>query len=373
MNRESYRAWGKTWRVLLCGAVLLSVTACNTENTEMREVVETSGQKITVLDNISESVYTQLKLEGIHKVEGVRGTDFVSEEVMVVTQENRNLPAQVIEGQKRYPVNLYLHTFSTGEETPLREGELNYGAPLLSPDKTHLFYKELYEATGVGYIMDLSTGASVKLGDAEFRSEEGTWADDGHVIFPDMEGNLLSADVNGKLETVLKTGVSYAHEVIQTGSRILYISGEESQLNAYDRGTKQTKVLGQNVEWAIPSPDGSRLAIVERIGAGERVLKLCDSEGNEQSRLADGQQIFGTSWSPDGSKLAYAITAAGAADDQEGLFITEVETGEQTPVLNDIHIADKLHWSPSGKKLLASATVLKDSAYQSLTYVISLS
>ncbi|MEK3796497.1 hypothetical protein MKX42_32650 [Paenibacillus sp. FSL R7-0204] len=373
MNHLSQRAWGKIWSILLCGAVLLSVTACSTENTDTREVVEKAGRKITVLDNISEPVYTKLKLEGIQKVEGVRGTDFAGEDVMVMTKENRSLPSQVIEGQERYPLNLYLHTLSTGEEAPLQVGELNVGAPQISPDKTHVFFKELHDITGFGYIMDLSGGAPVKVSDAEFRVEEGKWADDTHVIFPDMEGNILSADLTGEQETIVKTGIPYVHEVVQTGSRILYVTGEDSQLSTYDTATKQTKVLRKNVIWAVPSPDGSQMAIVERIGRGEMTLKLCDSEGNEQSKLASGQQIFGTSWSPDGKLLAYAVTAAGSTDDQQDLFITEVETGEQTPVLNDFHLADPLHWSPSGKKLLATATVLKDNIYQFLTYVVSLS
>ncbi|WNS41927.1 hypothetical protein [Paenibacillus sp. MMS20-IR301] len=373
MKPEHKRRHGNMRRILICGTVLLSIAGCSTENTETRQVVEKAGQTITVLDNRSESVYTQLKLAGIDKIEGVRGTEFVSEDMIVVNKENRSLAPQVIEGQERYPRNLYLHTLSTGGETPLQEGEQNYGAPLMSPDKTHLFYKELYDATGLGYIMELSTGNSVKASGAEFRSEEGRWSDNGHVIYPDMEGNIISADLNGKQETVLATGIPYVHEVVQTGSRILYVTGEDSQLSAYDTGTKQTKALKKNVMWAVPSPDGSRLAIVERTGPGVMVLKLCDSEGNEQSVLATGQQIFGTGWSPDGSKLAYATSAAGAADDQEDLFITEVETGEQTPVLNDIHLSDQLRWSPSGKKLLASATVLKDNAYQFITYVISLS
>lgn len=373
MNSEKTLKPGKVWRFLVCGAVLMSITACSAEGTETRQVIEQSGQKITVMDNTSESVYTQLKLESIDKSDGVRGTEMLSEDIVIVTKENRNLPPQVIEGQEVYPKNLYLHTLSTGEDTPLQESEQTYGSLSLSPDKKHLFYMEMYEATGLGYVMDLATGDSVKVSDAEFRSGEGKWADNEHVIFPDMEGNIRSADVNGKQETLLNTGIPYVHEVFQNGSRILYVTGEDSRLSAYDTGTKQTKVLGTNVEWVIPSPDGSRLALVQRIAPGERVLLLCDSEGNEQSRLAAGQQIFGTSWSPDGSKLAYGITATGAADDQEDLFITEVETGEQTPVLNDIHLSDPLRWSPSGKKLLAATGVMKDDTYQPTTYVVSLS
>ncbi|OKP82273.1 PD40 domain-containing protein [Paenibacillus sp. P32E] len=373
MNPDQNFRPGKMVQMLLCSAVLLSIAACSTENTDSRQTVEKSGKKITVMDNTSESVYTKLKLAGIEKTEGIRGLDFVSEEVIVLDKENRNLPPQTVEGQERYPHNLYLRTLSSGVDTPLQEGEKNYGAAQLSPDKSRVFYKELYEATGLGFIMNLATGVSVKASAAEFRSEEGSWADNEHVLFPDMEGNIVKADVNGKQETVLKTGIPYVHEVVQSGSRILYITGEDSQLSAYDTETKQTKVLKKNVMWAIPSPDGSRLAIVERTKPGEMVLLICDSEGSEQSRLAAGQQIFGTSWSPDGSKLAYVTTSANAAEDQDGLFITEVETGEQTPVLNDIEVADQLRWSPSGKKLLASVSVLKDNAYQFITYVVKLS
>ncbi|MBW4084794.1 hypothetical protein [Paenibacillus sp. S150] len=373
MNPEKSGGLRKAALLLTGASVLLSMAACSTENTEARQTIEKSGQKITVLDNTSESVYTKLQLEGIDKVEGVRGTDFAGEDAIVVDKENRELPPQTVEGEERYPHNLYLHTLSTGNETPLQEGEKNYGAAQLSPDKKRLFYKELYEATGLGYIMNLSTGASVRISGSEFRGTEGQWADSEHVLFPDMEGAIMRADADGELETVLKIGASFVHEVVQTGSRILYVTGEDSQLSAYDTETKQSKVLKKNVMWAVPSPDGSRLAIVERTGPGVMVLKLCDSEGNEQAALASGQQIFGTSWSPDGSKLAYAITAASAAESQDGLFVTEVETGEQTPVLSDIEVADQLRWSPSGKKLLASASILNETGNRFITYVVRLS
>ncbi|WP_342480955.1 hypothetical protein NST07_01610 [Paenibacillus sp. FSL L8-0340] len=363
---------GKAALFLLCTAVLLCTAACNTGETESRQVIEKSGQKITVLDNTSESVYTKLELEGIDKVENVRGMDFVSEDSLVVDKENRQLPAQTVEGQKRYPHNLYLHNLSTGEDTPLLEGKKNYGSALLSPDKKHLLYKELEDSTGFGYVMNLETGISVQLDDMPFRSEEGKWTDNVQVLFPDMEGNILRADLKGSQEIVVKPGAAYVHEVVQSGNLVYYVTGEEEELNAYNTETKQSRLLKKSVMWVIPSPDGSRLAIVKRTKPGEMVLVLCDTEGNEQSTLASAQQIFGTSWSPDGSKLAYALTAGNAAPGQDGLFITEVETGEQTPVLADIEVADQLRWSPSGKKLLASSGILKDNAYQFITYVIRL-
>lgn len=358
---------------VVLGTALVLTTACSSGNTESRQVVDKSGTQITVMDNTSESVYTKLKLEGIDKVEGVRGMDWVSEDVIAVDKENRNLTPQTIEGTERYPHNLYLHTLSSGEETALQEGDKNYGAAELSPGKEYLLYKEAEDVVGLGYIMNLATGASVKVDEAPFRMEEGRWADDGHVIFPSMDGTIYSVDVQGNKETVVKPGEPYVHELRQSGNIIYYVTGEEMQLNAYDTETKQAKALKKNVVWAIPSPDGSKLAIVKRAQPGEMVLVLCDSEGNEQSELASGQQVFGTSWSPDGSMLAYSLIAENPADDQNGVFITTLETGEQTPLLGDIEIADQLRWSPSGKKLLASSAVLKDNVFQITTYVIRLS
>lgn len=354
-------------------AVVLSVTACRSGDTEARQVIEKAGTKITVMDNTSESVYTKLQLEGIDKVEGMRGLDWVSEDVIAVDKENRSLAPQMIEGMERYPHNLYLHNLSTGEDTALQEGDRNYGAAQLSPDKKYVLYRETDEMVGLGYIRNLESGASVQVDEAPFRIEEGEWADDGHVIFPGMDGIIYRTDVQGTKETVVKTGESYVHEVMQSGNIIYYVTGEDMKLTAYDTDSKQSKVLKSSVVWVIPSPDGSKLAIVKRTKPGEMVLVLCDSEGNEQAELASGQQVFGTSWSPDGSKLAYSVTAENPADDQNGVFITELDSGEQTQLLGDIEIADQLRWSPSGKKLLASASVLKDNKYEFTTYVIRLS
>ncbi|ULO07328.1 PD40 domain-containing protein [Paenibacillus sp. 19GGS1-52] len=362
---------GTTVLILLSTLSLLSIAACGTGETEARKIIEQSGKKITVMDNTTESVYTKLKLTSIDKLEGVRGMDWVSEDMLVVDKENKEQTPVTVEGQQRYPHNFYLRDLASGKETPLKEGEKSLGFALLSPDKKHVFYKEVYEATGIGYIMDMETGVSVKTGDAEFMTTEGEWADNEHVIFPNMEGNIVRVDVSGNSEIAVKTGVGYVHNVVQAGSIIYYIAHEDSQLIAYDTETKQSVVLTKEVMWAIPSPDGAKLALVKRTAPTEMTLFLCDTAGNELSTLASGTQVFGTSWSPDGSKIAYTTTSENG--NENGLFITEVETGEQTPISNDMQASDKLRWSPSGKKLLTSTSVLKDNAYQFMAYVITLS
>ncbi|AIQ44715.1 lipoprotein [Paenibacillus sp. FSL R7-0273] len=373
MSRQAGGRTGKAGLALLGAAVMLSMTACSSGETEARQVIEQAGTRITVMDNTSESVYTRLQLEGIDKVADMRSMDWVSEDIIVVDKENRSLSPQLIEGLEQYPHNLYLHNLSTGEDTPLQEGDQNYGAAQVSPDKRYVAYKETNEMVGLGYIRDLESGSAVKVDEAPFRVEEGEWADDGRFVFPGMDGVVYRTDVQGAKEAVVESGESYVHEVVQSGGILYYVTGEDMGLTAYDTDSKQSKVLKQSVVWVAPSPDGSRLAIVKRTRPGEMVLMLCDSEGNELAELASGQQVFGTSWSPDGSKLSYSLTAENPSDDQNGVFITELESGEQTQLLSDIEIADQLRWSPSGRKLLASAVAVKDNKYESTTYVIRLS
>ncbi len=368
-----YHVLSRPVLVLLCASALLAVTACNGNQPESRTVVKDSGTRITVMDDHSESVYTKLQLEGIDRIEGVRALDWISGDTLVVSRENRSLKPQTVEGVMRYPVNLYSHNLADGTQTPLLEGESDYGAALMSPDHKYLFYRQIDEYIGDGYVMNLESGQSVKISEAPFSSEEGEWVDDQQLIFPDMEGSIWRKDVNGSGGIILKPGVPYVHEVVQSGEVIYYVTGEDMQLSAYNTGTKETTVLKKNIVWVIPSPDGSRLALVERNRPGEMVLTLCDTAGNEQSRLAAGQQVFGTSWSPDGSKLAYSLIPGDSGSAQSGVFITEAETGEQTPVLADIEISDRLRWSPSGNALLASSTVPKEGALSFVAYVIRLS
>ncbi|MFE4712804.1 hypothetical protein ACFRAM_18155 [Paenibacillus sp. NPDC056722] len=357
--------------LLLGCAFLLAMTACGASGTEARHVVEKSGQKVTVMDNTTDSVYTKLKLDSIDKFEGIRGMDWLGENELAVDKENRKLTPEMIEGQERYPHNLYIRNLASGQDQPLKEGKESLGNAIVSPDNKYIFYKEVYEATGIGYLMNLGTRETVQLGKDEFMASEGEWADSGHVIYPDMKGDIIKADVQGKSEVVLETGAGIIHNVVQSGSIIYYVAHEDSQLFAYDTETKKSKMIKKNVMWVIPSPDGSRLAIVKREGPGEMKLVLCDPAGNEQSVIDSGTQIFGTNWSPDGSKLAYNVSSDNGNVNR--LFITEVETGEQTPISDEMQASDKLRWSPSGKKLLISTSVLKDNKYQFVTYVITLS
>ncbi|WP_440114167.1 hypothetical protein [Paenibacillus sp. QZ-Y1] len=331
-----------------------------------------TGTDITVKENTNTSVYQSFKLEKIDKLPNMRGVAWLSDDWIVSDKENKSLKPVTVEGQKRYPHNLYMYDLTKGTDTLLKESEANLGAPLVSPDSQYIFYREPEENTGKGYFLNLHNGETTAAGKEDGFIQEGAWLDHDHVVFPNMKGDLISASKDGTTKVLVETGNFNVRSIKVSGDMIYYITGEDGQLNVYDTKTDEVKQVLKSVEWVIPSNDGTRLAIVKKTADTKRALVLTDLEGNEKATLARGTQIFGTSWSGDDSKIAYTINSE--SDDEKGLFISNTESAEQFQISADMdNASDPVAWSPEGNKILLSQAVLENEAYHFLTSVITIS
>lgn len=342
---------------VLTTAALLSAVACASGNAPDRETVEKPGSKVTVVENKQESVYdTGLEIDKVSTLEGVRGQEWLDEERIVVMAPNAEQPPTATEGEQRQPFNLYIRAVAEGSELEtLQASPSDTGFAALSPDKKHLFFKKTEEATGFGRILNLETGTVTELDNIHIPATEGAWADDSTVIFPTLEGELMQVDLQGKATVVVKEKDKFIRGLAVSGATWYYIAGENQTLFAYDKETKEKKAVAEGIDWVVPSPDGSRLALVKRSGQAGVKLVLSDAGGAEQKELASGTQIFGTSWSPDGQTLAYSLSAEGVED--QGLFMSEAETGKQTSLVSTRDLAgDAVRWSPSGKQLMMTTS-----------------
>lgn len=360
----------RTGIAILAAACLLAAGCSATDGAGGASAPPGNGSSVTVIDNQAESVYAQpVKLEQIDRLEGVRGMDWLSEEELVVGGPDPE-PA---EGREQPWQHLYIRNLATDQDTPLVTGERNVGAALLSPNKRHLFFKELFEATGIPYLLDLQTMQEVRAGEGEISGDEGEWAGNEHVVyslFP-ASGDIVFAGLDGRQETVVRHAEGgYTHGAVQGGRIIYYLAGDRLVSHDLDSGENGEGIDG--VEWIVPSPDGKRLAVVRLTGEAERSLLLCDAAGNELSTLAVGTQIFGANWSPDGTRLAYTVSSDDGS--LKGLFIAEAESGDHTQIGLDIdHVSDKLRWSPSGQKLLAATSMPGPDGYRFVTYILTFS
>lgn len=355
---------------------IMVVTACGStgstaNNTNNRQVIEKQDKTITVIDTDSAAVASEVEVVKIDELKGIRGMDWLGEDKLIIDKINKNMKPVTIEGEERYPHNLYIRDLSTGEEKDeaLLEESHDQGFGLLSPDKKHLFFKKHEENTARGFIMNVATRETAPIGDHIMLTSDGEWRDNESVIFPAITGNIYSSDVTGDAQLLAKTKKSINYNVKQVGTKVYYIS-TNNQLNVYDTETKDTKVLEKDVIWFIPSPNGQQYAVVKRTSETEMELSLLDAEMKPKQSIAKSTQVYGTSWSPDGSKLAYnVISEAGGV---KGIYVADTVSGKTTPISVDVQYAsDALRWSPSGKKLLTSTSVIEDNGYSFVTYLIS--
>lgn len=275
------------------GAIALLTTAACGGTTEPGGNAQggKTGTDITVKDNTNTSVYQSFKLEKIDKLPNMRGITWLSDDWIVSDKENKSLKPVTVEGEERYPHNLYMYDLTKGTDTPLKESEASLGAPLVSQDGQYLFYREPEENTGKGYFLNLHNGETTPAGKEDGFIQEGAWLDNEHVVFPNMKGDLISASVDGTTKVLVETGNFNVRSIKVSGDMLYYITGEDGQLNAYDAKTGDVKQVLKSVEWVIPSNDGTRLAIVKRTADTKRALVLTDLEGNEKATSPEAHRF----------------------------------------------------------------------------------
>ncbi|CAH2214550.1 TolB family protein [Tepidibacter aestuarii] len=350
--------------VMMSMVCMVSVVGC------ISKTEEEPKKNITVLENKNETVYNEVALKKIDQYEGVRISDWLNEDTIIMTKDNKNLKTIQTESGDMYPQNLHLYELNNKNEKLLVGEDYHHSNGIFSPDKKHIFYVQALETFGTGFIVDAEGKNKVKVTQNEGISfGEGRWVDNNQVIFATNNRKVCLADVNGKVtELLTSSDGQFIDKPIKIGSKVYYLSAWN--LMVFDMDTKETKQLQEGIWDIVLSPDKTQFMMVKNLGE-KRQLMLTDLEGNEKYTLAEGTQIFGTSWSPDQSKVAYTIMTM--ENGQKGLFIADIKTKKITQISADIdQIADQIKWSPSSKKLAVSSVKRKENKNTCVTYVTTL-
>lgn len=360
--------------VLILGlTVSFTLTGCIPKDEGNRKVIDKQGKTITVIENSDNpQIDEEPSLQKIEKLEGIRAMDWLSEDTILVSKENTSLEKIQMEEGTAYPKNLYYYDLNSEETRVIREDSSFQGFAVFSPDKKHIFFKKSIEETATAYIMD-SDGqkeTNATQNDHHVNIYGGRWIDNERVIYPSNTGSIFVADVNGKVSEIGKVDSKYIHDVAKIGDKIYYNTIDRN-LMVLDLISNEKKVIMDNIVWMIPSPDNSQFALVRRTGETKMELVLAGLEGNVKKTLAEGTQIFGTSWSPDQSMLAFSIMSEDGAEN--GLYVSDLRTDKTTQLsVNMKYLSDPVRWSPSGKKLAASEMVTEGNTYKPVTYAITL-
>ena len=340
-------------------ALLMLLFGCASQTSGNRESVQsTSGNPITVMDNPESVSYGKSTVDSLVRLEDVRGMDWLGEDKLLIERENHDFAPEKADGMDWYPHNIYVYSLPTKTQAPLYAANENQGYAQVSPDRTKVFFKtfSLQSNTGKGYIFDFATGKPVAFtGPDEMDVQNGRWANNDSVVYSTIAGEILRARSGSEIpETLLGKSFPFATNIALMNDR-LFFSSLRGEMMTMKLGGAPTSFTEANVVWMVPSPDEQRLAIVRKLKRGSMELVITDLQGQVVKTIAQDAQIYGTAWSPDGNKLAYAgITTNGTVS---GIYVADATSGLSTTMSLDIKfIADPLHWSPTGNRLMVSAT-----------------
>jgi len=371
MNRIGRAAAAGTLSLMMAAA--LAACGGGADDSAGRETIRKPGKTITVV----EPPLTQaqgIEVASITRIEDARGYAFLSEEELIIARPNTALKKTSVEGEERYPLNLYRYDRRTKAASALKEEQADQVYAELSPDGRHLFYKVAEEETAFGRILNLETREVAETGSHMLGVHMSEWVNNEQAVFGTMENEIIRTDVNGRTEKLLKTsGALFA--IGRGDGGLYYVAGDENTgddmggLNLYylpDGGEPET--VADRAVWVTPSPDGKRLAYVKLKTDTTRTLYITDSKAGKPLELSTATQVFGTGWSPDGQYVAYTLNTY-EGEGENGLFVADTTTGEVTPIAVELQYAsDELKWSPSGKRLMVSAY----EGRQPVTYIIDL-
>ena len=314
-------------------------------------------------------------IEKIDRYEGVRGEDWLGDDSILITRENQELEPIHVFDQMSLIRNLYSYDLKSKEEKPLSEKTEYIWAPIMSPDGRHIFYERFAAGKYTGLISDLegNVKAAVDTDAAKgfvLSFSQAMWADNEEVVVPSSGEGVCLINVNSKVTEIEGIGRMQTDRAVKAGDKIYYISTDR-KLVEYDIAGKQSKAVKDNVLDFELSPGKDMFAIQKKVGESRNALVLTDRTGSEKETLAEAKSIFGISWSPDQGRLAYLMVSE--EESKSGLHVMDLKSKEDLYVSRDfLSMDNRLKWSPSGKKILASIGEVKDMKVTDNTYVITL-
>lgn len=306
-------------------------------------------------DGQVEQVKPFISVDKIQEIDVIEISDWLDEQNIIVTMENKELEKMsLLERSDRYSRGLYLYDVETKEAKPLSVRENMFlGGAKLSADKNHLLYYEYSIGDNAYYVMNMEDEDKEKdiKDKALGLAITAKWTDDNDIVGVSYAGGAYRTDTDWKLIPAYDLQDEQLYTLVKSKSMLYYITIEENMdmyiLNLTTNNKKKLDI--KNPVEIIPSPDGEKLLIGQSTETDTR-LHIIDRTGEILKTLAQGVEISGESWSPDGRMIAYQLSTVEEGAESKGLFVYDLSSEESIKIADNISTA-KTVWSPSGDKI----------------------
>ncbi len=366
-----------------CLALMAAFTifGCSVQGKDRVEI-SSNSKKITLLNTsptpvIATSETTDnFSVAKIDKLEGLRGEDWINDEIILATKENSGLdPIHVFDSMENIR-NLYTYNLKTGKEKLSYDAKEYLTMPIVSPDKKHIFVQNPDPTGNKGLILDqkgsiVATISPDNLDENLYLSyNNAKWINNDTIIVPDSKEGVCLIGLNSSIDPLDNIDLMQTDTAVMVEKKIYYISTDRN-LMSYDITSKQKEVVNQNVLNFELSPKKDKFAIEKKLEDGKNSLVIIDLTGKELETTAEGKTVFGMSWSDDQRKLAYLLSSD--KESETGLYIVDLESKNNIYVSPDfMGIDNGLRWNPSGNKIMASMSEVIDMKLVDSTYIITL-
>ncbi len=171
---------------------------------------------------------------------------------------------------------------------------------------------------------------------------------------------MINRDGTGLAQLTDMDASNYYPTFTPDGSSLLFASNRNGPFDLYLLlfGEKQLFQLTNNAGNVISpdySPDGRRIIFANRASDGPTSIWMVNSDGlNPHQVYAGTDTIVATAWSPDGEKIAYAMSV-GIPQEYE-IFVMNTDGKNHVRVSEGLQgIGGSVDWSPDSKNLLIYA------------------
>lgn len=348
--------------------VLSTLTACSMRQEETRTVIQEPGDSGADIENKNTDTDSlSISIEKIDKYEGMEITDWLNEQIVVLSKENEELEKMsLLENSEFYPRSIYLYNLDTKEYKTIKaQKNMFLGGAILSPDKKHLLYYEYSIGDVAYYLMSMDASEQSPMTENNLGiAYTVEWTDEQHVIGASYAGGAFMADTNRNLTPITELPEEQLFTVHKIKDKIYYITTDSSSFQLYmlDLVTKEKKNLKvENVDGITLSPDENQILITQGTESTRRLL-LADAEGNILRTIAEGSEVTGASWSPNQQMIAYQLKSSISGVDTSGIYLYDMLTDKTVQIMENVGTS-KIRWSSSNEKI--AITELNERNYSS--------
>lgn len=361
-------------RKILAGIVLISISVGIVGYAKYGTSLLAKNENMKVIKDTKDIKAIKVAKVKVDRYDNILGVQWIDENNLIISKVNKEQePIKIDTNTVKASIdvkNIYKYNLNSKSENLIGNKSENTEYGIVSPDKKHILYTTEYQKESIGYISDINGNVITKISDSDIDSydfENASWINDDQIIIPCPSiGGFVIINTDGnieKLKDIEKAdnteGVDALSIIkpVKVGDKIYYTKihrGEEenNKLMVYDIKTKSKHMLIKDdvLDFKLSSNKDQLAAVVYNEHKNINELTIMKLDGTNR-KIVDEGTITSIDWSKNQEEIAYSLYG----DDESGVYIVNINTGEKRLVIEGESYYN-IEYSPSGEKLMVNAT-----------------